>query len=163
MCDAGPVIHLDEVGCLDILQDFPRLILPAKVRREVERHRPAAVGVLAHSWHHAVPSGPIPPDLFVLARLLPLHDGEVDALRIAIEHPGSLFLTDDAAARLAARSFKISMHGTIGLLVRSVRRRQRSRNAVVSLLRGMPRESTLYVKPELLDEVIQHLEGSGGG
>ena len=76
VCDAGPVIHLDELGCLDILQDFPRLILPVRVRREVERHRPAAVGGLAHSSHHAVPSGPIPPDLLALARLLPLHDGK---------------------------------------------------------------------------------------
>ena len=33
VCDAGPVIHLDGLGCLDILQDFPRLILPVSVRR----------------------------------------------------------------------------------------------------------------------------------
>ena len=26
VCDDSPVIHLDELGCLDLLHDFPRVI-----------------------------------------------------------------------------------------------------------------------------------------
>ncbi len=29
VCDAGPLIHLDESGCLDLLADFHRLLVPA--------------------------------------------------------------------------------------------------------------------------------------
>jgi hypothetical protein len=31
ICDAGPIIHLDELDCLDLLNDFKELILPATV------------------------------------------------------------------------------------------------------------------------------------
>ena len=113
------------------------------------------------SFGHAEPDGPVSPDLLALARLLPLHDGEVEALRIAVNSSGMLLLTDDSAARLAARSLGIPSHGTIGVLVRSIRREQRSRNAVLTILRQLPFRSTLYVKPELLDDVIRSVEQSG--
>ena len=40
VCDAGPLIHLDEVGCLDLLTDFHAILVPEQVWREVEHHRP---------------------------------------------------------------------------------------------------------------------------
>ena len=162
VCDAGPVIHLDELGCIDLLHDFPQVILPVTVRREIERHRPAALRPSGLSWHHTAPRGPTSPELMALAQLLPLHDGEVEALRVAIERPGALLLTDDTAARLAARTLAIPVHGTIGVLVRSIRRRQRSKQAVTTILRDLPRRSTLHVKPELLLHVIQTVEQSSG-
>ena len=39
VCDAGPIIHLDELGCLDLLSDFTQVILPDRVRQEIERYR----------------------------------------------------------------------------------------------------------------------------
>lgn len=80
VCDAGPVIHLDELGCLDLLNDFARLFLPAAVGREIARHRPAALRRRGFSWRHATARGPTPAALRVLARVLPLHRGEVEAL-----------------------------------------------------------------------------------
>lgn len=43
VCDAGPLIHLDELGCLDLLADFRSVLVPEQVRQEVERHRPDAL------------------------------------------------------------------------------------------------------------------------
>lgn len=43
VCDAGPLIHLDQLGSLDLLEGFPDLIIPEQVWREVERHRPGAL------------------------------------------------------------------------------------------------------------------------
>ena len=43
VCDAGPVIHLDELGCLDLLHDFPHVIVPAAVRGEIVRHTPGLI------------------------------------------------------------------------------------------------------------------------
>ena len=43
VCDAGPLIHLDEVGCLDLLCDFTRVIILRAVWREVEYHRSEAL------------------------------------------------------------------------------------------------------------------------
>ncbi len=41
ICDAGPLIHLDELGGLDLLADFKSIIVPDAVFSEVELHRPA--------------------------------------------------------------------------------------------------------------------------
>jgi hypothetical protein len=38
--DAGPIIHLDELGCLDLLEGLGELSIPQAVWEEVRRHRP---------------------------------------------------------------------------------------------------------------------------
>jgi len=38
VCDTGPIIHLDELGCLDLLDDFTEIILPGSVVEEIEQH-----------------------------------------------------------------------------------------------------------------------------
>jgi len=74
--------------------------------------------------------------------------------------PGSLLLTDDSAARLASRALGIRAQGTIGVLVRAIRRELRSREQVVSCLRELPTRSTLHVRPSLLAEIIREVERS---
>ena len=39
VCDAGPLIPLDELGCLSLLEDFDRVVVPAGVWEEVQNHR----------------------------------------------------------------------------------------------------------------------------
>jgi hypothetical protein len=44
VCDAGPLIHLDPLDCLDLLADLGRILVPETVwAEEVERHRPGAL------------------------------------------------------------------------------------------------------------------------
>ena len=43
VCDAGPLIHLDELGQLDLLLDFAYVLVPTSVRGEVTRDRPRAL------------------------------------------------------------------------------------------------------------------------
>jgi len=43
IADAGPIIHLGELDCLDILSDFDSVIVPETVWLEVQRHRPLAL------------------------------------------------------------------------------------------------------------------------
>ena len=40
VCDAGPLIHLDELNCLDLLSDFKKIFIPDTVLQEVKLHRP---------------------------------------------------------------------------------------------------------------------------
>ena len=39
VCDAGPIIHLDELEVLFLLSDFDQVLLPNAVWAEVERQR----------------------------------------------------------------------------------------------------------------------------
>jgi predicted nucleic acid-binding protein len=65
-----------------------------------------------------------------------------------------LLLTDDTAARLAARALGIAVHGSLGVLVRAIRRRQKTKAEVVALLRDVPKKTSLFIRPSLLDEII---------
>ncbi len=38
--DAGPIIHLDQLDALDLVADFDRRLVPERVWREAEAHRP---------------------------------------------------------------------------------------------------------------------------
>jgi len=43
VCDAGPIIHLDELNCLDLFADFQEILIPDTVWKEIKRHRPLAL------------------------------------------------------------------------------------------------------------------------
>ena len=101
-----------------------------------------------------------PPELETLARLLTLHQGERDALRVARERKAGLLFTDDTAARLAARNLGLVAHGTVGLIVRALRRGQRTKGQVLGILRTIPVASTLHLKRSLLDTVIAEVAES---
>ena len=162
VCDAGPLIHLDELECLDLLGDFRAVWVPEQVWQEVEHHRPAALG------HPQVPlqkiAVPISEDapFRALVRALALDLGEQAALSLMASHPDAIFLTDDAAARLAARGLGYRVHGTIGILLRAVRRQQRTLAEVLTALRTLPDRSTLYIRLGLLREIIAQLEEQVG-
>jgi predicted nucleic acid-binding protein len=158
--DAGPLIHLDELDSLDLLADFPLILVPNTVWEEVQRHRPQALsGVHCRLEHEAV-RRLADPELEVLFSAFALDAGEKGALASLRSHPGSILLTDDAAARLAAKTLGFQVHGSIGILLRAIRRGQRSRSEVLALLRELPRRSTLHIRPGLLQEIIEEVEGS---
>lgn len=154
VCDAGPLIHLDEMGCLDILADLHRVALPCSVREEVLRHRPAP---LDRTPFVVVPDPE--PDLAVLSvsRGLCLHTGERAALSLFKIEQSDIFLTDDTAARLAAVQLGFTVHGTLGLLLRSFRTRRRTREEVETLVRDLPVRSTLFIKDHLIQRAIAEL------
>ncbi len=69
--------------------------------------------------------------------------------------PDAWLLTDDdAAARLAAKALNIRAHGSLGLLIRAIRRQQLSKNQVINLLQQIPTQSSLPIRPSLLAKVI---------
>lgn len=158
VCDAGPIIHLDELGCLDLLADFPLVLVPEEVWREVESHRPGALEQGQSLLDVAAAPRPSDPALCSLVEALALDRGEQAALSLARQRGASLLLTDDSAARLAARALAIRVHGTIGVLTRAIRREQRTRERVLELLKDLPALSTLHIRQSLLEEIIRNVE-----
>lgn len=157
IADAGPVIHLDELGCLELLADFGEVIVPETVWLEVERHRPMALKS-AGDW--CVRQSPRQFSVIVntLTPLYSLHAGEQEALHLCAEFGDCLLLTDDTAARLAAKSLNIAAHGTLGVLIRAIRWQTLTKDEVLSLLHAIPNQTTLHVRPTLLKEVIADVE-----
>ena len=84
--------------------------------------------------------------------------GEQAALTLMQTYPQAIFLTDDAAARLAAVTLGYQAHGSVGILIRAIRRGQRTREQILTLLRALPTRSTLHIRPGLLRDIIARLE-----
>ena len=160
VCDAGPLIHLDELDALGLLADFAEVLVPDAVWREVKRHRPRALTHPGVTLQRITPMMAVTPELEALAQVFSLHTGEWEALRVALEHRPGLLLTDDTAARLAAGNLRIGTHGTIGILVRAIRRRQRTKEEILAALRSIPSRSSLHLKRSLLESVILEVESN---
>jgi predicted nucleic acid-binding protein len=156
--DAGPIIHLDELACLDLLDDFAPVLVPAQVWAEVVVHRAHLASAPVASLSVVDSISPLSPRLLTLADSLGLDAGERAALALAQERSARLLLCDDAAARLAGESLGFEVHGTIGLLLRSIRRGTRTREQILSLLRDLPRISTLHIARKLLATVLASVE-----
>ncbi len=158
ICDTGPVLHLDELDCLELLRDFQQVILPEAVELEIRRHRP---GILTQ---HVVELDVVPvlrtldDELLTLCRIFALHAGEVEALFLMKNYPEAIFLTDDSAARLVGLRMNYKVHGTIGILIRSIRRKILSPREVITQLRQIPVRSTLHIKASLLEDIVKQLE-----
>jgi predicted nucleic acid-binding protein len=97
-----------------------------------------------------------------MSRSFALDAGETEALILMKEIPNAIFLTDDSAARLAANQMGFEVHGTIGILVRAIRRGYRKPVEVLQALSELPRKSTLHIKPSLLEESILKIKHEFG-
>jgi predicted nucleic acid-binding protein len=159
IADAGPLIHLDELDCLDLLGDFAAILVPDQVWKEVHRHRPQALRG-DRCRLERLPVGLADPELEAVFKAFALDAGERGALACFPAHPGAVLLTDDAAARLAAKVLGFKVHGSIGILLRAIRRGQRTRSEVVTLLRELPMRSTLHIQAGLLGDIITQVESA---
>jgi len=158
VCDAGPIIHLDELECLSLLNDFQNILVPNSVCKEVNRHRPLALKRSELTLTYCDQQYPNDELLCTLCRIFSLDAGETEALAVMERNPMAMFLTDDAAARLVAKQVGFNVHGTIGILVRAVRRGMMKPKQLVRILEEIPLKSTLYIKSSLLEEIIHKIK-----
>jgi predicted nucleic acid-binding protein len=154
VCDAGPIIHLDELACLHLMRDFDKVLVPTSVRREVLKHRLRAFEETGVRWFEISERYELEEPLGTMCRVFALDAGEVEALAVLKKEPGLIFLTDDAGARLVATKLGFRVHGTIGVLIRAIRRDLMNPKEVLDTLNRIPSVSSLHIKMSLLQEVI---------
>lgn len=154
VCDAGPLIHLDELDCLELLWDFGKILIPKIVWKEAIAHRPRLLLQSIPTASIVEIAVELSPQLLSLSDSLELDAGEKAAIALMESGSAKLFLCDDAAARLAAESLGFAVHGTIGILVRSIRLATRTRQQVLELLQNIPQRSSLHISRRLLETVI---------
>ncbi len=158
VCDAGPLIHLDELKCIDLLGGFSEVLVPEVVWQDVLYHRPSALRRRKVSLTRVKTPGELTTALKRLAEQFTLDPGEEQALRLMEGQPGATLLTDDRAARSAAQAMAYPVQGTIGVLVFGWRQGQRSRRQLLNLLRTLPQRSTLHVSKAILHGVISEVQ-----
>ncbi len=116
ICDAGPLIHLGEIGAARLLPQFHPLLVPASVWAEAVSFRPPT----DFAWEITA-VGEADRRALEGRLVTQLDPGEADCLALCSRHPGAIFLTDDLAARRAPQRLGITVHGSVGIIVRSFR------------------------------------------
>jgi predicted nucleic acid-binding protein len=82
VCDAGPIIHLDELNCLDLLADFDAVLVPEAVWHEVSRHRSEALTRKVVRLTRVAIDLPEQAGFTALVRAFSLDAGEQEALAL---------------------------------------------------------------------------------
>jgi predicted nucleic acid-binding protein len=103
VADTGPLIHLGEIGALDLLRELGRVTIPDAVAQELRRGGPSGTLVLPDGVEvlSVLPEGMHDAAGWRAAGLL--HLGEAEAIALAHQIAADWLLTDDAAARSFAR------------------------------------------------------------
>ena len=158
IADAGPIIHLAELDSLNLLSDFNPLIISKTVHTEISNHRPEALQHPEVVFKVIDIISPPEPQLLVLSRALSLDKGEMESLILMQENPEAIFLTDDGAARLAGEGLGYKVHGTIGIILRAIRKKVRIPGEVIELLNNLPEKTTLFLRPTLLEDIIKKIK-----
>lgn len=155
--DAGPLIHLDELDCLHLLEGFRLLLIPTRVWSEATHHRPSLRLDKIAGAKIVDPLGLPPPRMMQTAHEIELHDGELAALTLIHEAGGGLLLSDDDAARQTAVALGFAVSGTLGLILRGVRREVLTRADALRLIADIPKRSTLHASRRLLERIAAAL------
>jgi predicted nucleic acid-binding protein len=153
--DAGPLIHLNQLGKLDLLFNLGSIFIPESVAYEAERHQPGIREIIAafivedfDGFSERLASALL--DFGIDA-------GEIAALAWAEKFGADLFVSDDGDARVVATNLGYESTGTLGVIRNAYIEAVLTKDAAVSLLRAIPVRTTLHVKASLLDDVIASL------
>jgi len=158
--DAGPLIHLAEIGRLPIVNLFENLFLPDAVWHEAVRHKPTIdteLSMLGNIRRQAVHQESL--SHFVMENNLEsLHAGEKECLYLCKSLSVPIILTDDLAARETAKRLGIVAVGSVGIVIKAYRLNQISQDEAKSFITDLQDISTLFVTRAIIELAIEQLE-----
>ncbi|WP_082224628.1 nucleic acid-binding protein [Halolamina rubra] len=155
VADAGPIIHLAEVDAMALLDTVDELILPETVRSELR-----AGGVPEGFADLTVEAVSV--DEAVLQSRTDLDEGETAALTVA-RNRDAVLLTDDLAAREAAKASDVEVHGSIGVVALAFGRERLREEQAVDLMRSLQTETSLFVTEAVVEHGIELIRGDNDG
>ena len=149
VCDTGPLLHLREAGCLELLQAAGRVVIPLAVESELvdsfwHKDRPAWLEI-----ETLEPSAAEQAARWFQAGLL--DPGEAAALALTMQLRAGWFLTDDAAARLIAKELGVEVHGSLGVVLWAAASGKIQQSEAESAVEALSR-SSLWVSSQILLE-----------
>ena len=157
--DAGPLIHLGEIGALSLLRLFSAIYIPGAV------------------WQEAVASGRVvSADLEILpnlhrCELLPesvarfshayslthLHTGERESLYVCVQDNIHLILTDDLAVRKAAKLLELTPVGSLGVIIKAYKLHMLTLSQAEQYILDLQDVSSLFVTRAIVELALESL------
>ena len=159
VADAGPLIHLNEIGRLSLLRAFSVVHIPDAVWAEaVESQRVVPVDVerATSIQRHSLDAETV--SRFVHEQgLEALHHGERECLHLCRQLNVPLLLTDDLAVRDVAKRIGITPVGSLGVVVRAYYLGEISIGDAELSLASLYDVSSLFVTRAIVDAAVQQL------
>ena len=156
VADAGPLIHLHEVGQTDLLNLFKVLCIPGAVWAESSDKINSPPLNLNNIRHHTLAASDV--DHFVQTYSLSnLHVGERESLCLCNQLDIPLLLTDDLAVREAARRLCFRPVGSLGIVIKGYREGHLTRSEAEQTLVALHEESSLFVTQAIVEIAIGQL------
>jgi len=159
VADAGPLIHLNEIASLSLLSVFDEVHMTSVVWAEAtlpNRVKATYLAALPYLRQHRVVNN-VAAHFVLDANLSSLHFGEQTSLFLAHELGVAPFLTDDLAAREAAKSLGLRPVGSLGVIARACVKSLVNVESAVELMRSLQRHSSLFVTDQIVELAIQTL------
>jgi predicted nucleic acid-binding protein len=164
VADAGPLIHLSEIGGLALLRIFETLHIPDAVWMEtVEQGRVARQDIvgLRSVRRHTLPQSDV--SRFTQENgLNALHDGERECLCLCTQSGVSILLTDDLAVREAAKRLNFTPVGSLGIVIKAYQLGRVSLTDAESHMTDLYDVSSLFVTKVIVELAIERLRGYSG-
>lgn len=160
--DAGPLIHLSEIGCVQHLRIFKTIHIPDAVWSEtIEQARfwNLDISALGNIQRHTLPDEQIAQ--FIRNNgLEKLHAGEVECLYVCKETGVSVLLTDDLAVREAAKRMSLRPVGSLGIVVKACRAGDISLADAEGYITDLYDVSSLFVTRAIVEIAIEQLRNN---
>jgi predicted nucleic acid-binding protein len=157
--DAGPLIHLAEIGCFRLLRAFSTLWVPHAVWLETAEHKHLFQNDLSKEPNirqYSVPQSELAQ--FVRENnLTELHAGERECLYLCRQKGITTLLTDDLAVRDVARRLKLIPVGSLGIVVMAHKRKEISLLDAERYIADLYDVSSLFVTRDIADLAIEQL------
>jgi predicted nucleic acid-binding protein len=157
--DAGPLIHLSEIGCLRLLNHFDALHVPDAVWAEtVERGRVAEAdfAILKNIQRHRL-NGFQVKDFIEKMNLQGLHAGDRECLFVCENHHLKVLLTDDMAVRKATKRLNVVPLGSLGVVVAAFKAKEISLEEAEGYIADLYDVSSLFVTRTIAELAIEQL------
>jgi len=158
--DSGPLIHLAEIGCLQLLSIFNILHIPHAVWLETveqgrfsERDLFAATNIQRYELSHSEVN-----QFIEQSKIVELHAGEQECLLLCQAKKITILLTDDMAVRNAAKRLDVIPVGSLG--VKAYERGKISLQDAEHYIENLYSISSLFVTRTIADLAIEKLRAT---
>jgi len=150
--DAGPIIHLNQIEQLELLEIIDNRYTTQKVAEEVGKEIIEDSGAEINGL-----SGEAKDESKYLSNKYNLELGESTALALCKQENIKLLLTDDLEARSTAKKLEIEPHGTVGIAVKAYSTGKIGREKAVKTIEGLNKESSLFITSDLVRWAKNHI------
>lgn len=153
--DTGPLLHLSEAGCVNLLEAAGDILIPREVANEFERN---TQNLVLPNW---IKVTPLEDNAARQARRL-VNDkidlGEAEAIVLVQHIQADWLLTDDGRARRFAESQGLEVHGSIGVLLWAAANHHIPNCSEAHQLLKSLSESSLWISENILQKAHQTID-----